>query len=78
MVQRQKNLHSAQQELVNMMVGTDAAEVIRSQQQQVVQFRQELGELRFENMLAIREILTPEQRQKFAQIMQSKGENPEH
>ncbi|MBE9168469.1 Spy/CpxP family protein refolding chaperone [Pleurocapsales cyanobacterium LEGE 06147] len=76
MVQGQKNLHSAQQELAKMMVGTDTTEVIRSQHQQVVQLRQELGELRFESMLAIREILTPEQRQKFAQIMQSHRENP--
>lgn len=76
MVRRQKNLHSAQQELINMMIGTDATDVIRTQQQQVVRLRQEIGELRFESMLAIREILTPEQRQKFAQIMRSNRENP--
>ena len=69
---RKKNLRSARQKLVEMMTGTDPAEAIRSQYQQVLTLRQELEELRFESILDTREILTPEQRQKFADIMQSR------
>ena len=53
------------------MVGTEPANLIRAKNQQLVSLRQEIGELRFESMLATREILTPQQRQKFRKIIES-------
>ena len=68
--QSQESLRSAQQRLSQMMVGTDSSIAIRRQHQKVVQLRQALDNLRFESMLAMREVLTPEQRRQFAQLMQ--------
>lgn len=53
------------------MAGTDSAELIRAKNQELVQLHQEIGTLRFESMLATRELLTPQQRQKFRQLAQS-------
>ncbi len=69
---KNQTLHSAQQKLMEMMTGTDSKEAVRYQCQQVLSLRQELEKLRFESILDTREILTPEQRQKFAEIMQSR------
>ena len=68
--QSQESLRSAQQRLSQMMIGTDSAAAIRRQHQEVVQLRQALDNLRFESMLEMREVLTPEQRRQFAQLMQ--------
>ena len=67
-----EELRLAQQQLSTMMAGTDSATTIRAKHQQITEFRQELGELHFESMLATREILTPQQRQKFAEIIRNK------
>ena len=68
-----QNLRLAQQQLASMMAGTDSAELIRAKHAEIANFRQQLGELHFESMLATREILTPRQRQKFAEIVESKS-----
>ena len=67
-----EELRLAQRQLSTMMAGTDSATTIRAKHQQITEFRQELGELHFESMLATREILTPQQRQKFAEFIQNK------
>ena len=58
-----------QQQLSDMMVGTESAELIRAKNHQLSTLRQEIGSLRFESMLATREILTPQQRQKFRELV---------
>ena len=70
---RKKNnsLSVLQKQLSDLMVGTESVESIRAKNQQLVNLRQEIGELRFESMLATREILTPQQRQKFRDIIES-------
>lgn len=60
-----------QQQLSDMMVGTEAIESIRNKNQQLVNLRQEIGALRFETMLATREILTLQQRKKFRTLVES-------
>ena len=55
-----------------MMAGTESAELVRAKHEEIARFRQQLGELHFKSMLATREILTPQQRQKFAEIIQAK------
>ena len=68
---KRSNLNILQQQLSDLMVGTESAELIRAKNRQLVNLREEIGELRFESMLATREILTPQQRQKFREIIES-------
>lgn len=66
----QRALQQAQQDLQNMIVGTATQPQILDQQRQVQRLRQHLEQLRFEIMMSIREILTPQQRRVFAERMQ--------
>ncbi|MGK7914742.1 MAG: Spy/CpxP family protein refolding chaperone [Prochloraceae cyanobacterium] len=70
--QQQQELKSARQQLGNMMVGTESNSAIRAKHRQVTTLQQKLGELRFETMLEMREVLTPEQRRKFAQMIEQR------
>ncbi|WP_237743580.1 Spy/CpxP family protein refolding chaperone [Pleurocapsa sp. PCC 7319] len=69
--QKKQSLTVLQQQLSDMMVGTETVELIRAKNQQLLALRQEIEKLRFESMLATREILTLSQRQKFREIMES-------
>jgi Spy/CpxP family protein refolding chaperone len=69
----QSQLMSQQQELRTLMGGSATKEAIRKKHNQVMALRQELNSLRFEMMLDSREVLTPEQRQKFAQQVSEWG-----
>ena len=71
-LQLKHSLNLAQQQLASMMAGTESAELVRAKHEEIARFRQQLGELHFKSMLATREILTPQQRQKFAEIIQAK------
>ncbi len=68
---KRSNLITLQQQLSDLMVGTESAELLRAKNKQLVSLRAEIGKLRFESMLATREVLTPEQRQKFREIIDS-------
>ena len=68
---KKNSLIILQQQLLDLMVSTKPTNLIRAKNQQLLNLRQEIGELRFESMLATREILTPQQRQKFRKIMES-------
>lgn len=61
-----------QRQLSDMMAGTEPVKLIRAKNQQLVVLQREIGELRFESMLATREILTPQQRQKFRELVKSR------
>ncbi|MCT7970745.1 Spy/CpxP family protein refolding chaperone [Laspinema olomoucense] len=51
---------------------------LRNQHNEILQMRQQMGQMQFEQMLAIRNVLTPEQREQFAQLMQERRENREN
>lgn len=68
---KRQNLQVLQKQLSDSIVGTESIELIRAQNQQLVNLRREIEQLRFETILATREILTPEQRQKFREIVES-------
>ena len=70
-IRKRSNLTVLQQQLSDLMVGTEPVELVRAKNKQLVDLRHEIGQLRFEIMLATREILTPQQRQKFREIMES-------
>ena len=72
MKERMQALRQAKQEFQTLMAGTASTDQIRQKHRQVEALHQELGEMRFESMLASREILTPEQRRKFAELMQQR------
>lgn len=61
-----------------MMAGNTSDNDLRNQHNQILQARQQMGQMHFEQMLAIRNVLTPEQRQQFAQLMQQRRENREN
>lgn len=71
-LQQKNRLKSLQNQLTEMMAGTDSVESIRAKNQELVLLRQKVGELHFESMLATREVLTPEQRQKFREIVETR------
>jgi periplasmic protein CpxP/Spy len=70
--QRMQAMRQARQELETMMSGTANTSQIREKHRQIMGLRQQLEEVRFENMLAMREVLTSEQRGKLAQMMQQR------
>lgn len=70
--QKRTVLHQAQQELSELMAGSASTSQIRNKYRQVSQLRQEMGDLHFESMLEMREVLTPEQRRQFAEQMQQR------
>ncbi|XFA73113.1 Spy/CpxP family protein refolding chaperone [Thermosynechococcaceae cyanobacterium Okahandja] len=72
MDQTRNQLRTAKEELRQMMSGTASEEQIRTKHQQVRDLENQLASLRFESMLAIRSILTPQQRQSLATQMQQR------
>jgi len=71
---QRQSLNQAQQELREFMAGNAPAEQIRQKHTQVRELRREMSDTQFETMLAIREILTPEQRRMLDQRMQNMKE----
>jgi periplasmic protein CpxP/Spy len=73
--ERRLALRAAKQELAQLLQGNATSDQIRQKRQQVQALQRELSDLNFENTLAIREILTPEQRTKLQQIVQQRRQN---
>ena len=70
--QRMQAVRQARQELETMMAGTATASEMREKHRQIIALRQQLEEVQFESTLAMREVLTPEQRSQLAQMMQQR------
>ena len=60
-----RNVRTLQAELKQLMAGLAEPAEVRAKFQQLQAQRQQLQQLRFESSLAIRQIMTPDQRQKF-------------
>lgn len=73
--QRKQAARQAQQELRDLLAGTASADQIRQKYRQVEALKQEVAQVRFDSMLAMREVLTPEQRRQFAERTQNRREN---
>ncbi len=73
--ERRQALRTAKQELSQLLQGNATSDQIRQKRQQVQSLQREVSDTNFENTLAIREILTPEQRIKLQQIMQQRRQN---
>lgn len=73
--QRMQAVRQARQELETMMSSSTAnASQMRDKHRQIMGLRQQLEEVQFESMLAMREVLTTEQRNQFSQMMQQRRE----
>ena len=70
MKQLHEQLRTNQEALRTMMSGTASEDSIRAKHTEIVQLRQQLENLGFESMLESRAVLTPDQRQQFAQLME--------
>ena len=64
-----QQMTSERQKLAQMMQSSNSSSELRSQHQKVVNLGKQMHNLRFEIMLEMREILTTEQRQKWAESM---------
>ncbi|MEH2335504.1 Spy/CpxP family protein refolding chaperone [Nostoc sp.] len=74
--QKSQEIRQGQQELHDLIAGTATKEQVRGKYNQIKLVKQQLADTQFENTLAIREILNPEQRQKFAERMYKKNPPP--
>ena len=72
MEQLRQKMQATGQELNRMMQGNASENDLRNKHQEMLNLRQQVGNLRFESMLEMRKILTPEQRQQFVQLMQER------
>lgn len=61
-----------QQELQTLMAGNKPSTEVREKYHQLKSLRQQIQETQFENTLLIRDVLNPEQRQKFTERMYKK------
>lgn len=67
--QQRQAMQQAQKELKELMAGDASSDQVRQKYDQVKALKQQLGEARFNTLLEIRNVLTLEQRQKFAERM---------
>jgi periplasmic protein CpxP/Spy len=72
MKQLREALRSDRQELESLMAGNATNEQIRTKHQEIERSRQKLSDLRFQSLLEMRQVLTPDQRSKFARLMQER------
>ena len=73
--QKIQAVRQARQELETMMSNPTAnASQMREKYRQIMGLRQQLEEAQFESTLAMREVLTPEQRTQLSQLMQQRRE----
>lgn len=63
-------MQQARQELRTAMAGNAAPDEVRQKYQQVQTLKRRFADAQFESMLAIRAVLTPAQRQTFAEAME--------
>lgn len=70
--QQRQDLKQAQADLENMIAGTASTDEIRQKHNQIQSLRQQLEEVQFNSLLETREVMTPEQRIKYVQLMQSR------
>jgi periplasmic protein CpxP/Spy len=74
MTQQRQATRQAQKELRDLMAGNASTDQIRQKHDQAQSLQQEFARTRVESMLAIREVLNPEQRQKLAERMKQRGQ----
>lgn len=72
---QRKAFQQAQQELRTLMASNADQNQIRDKHNQVMAIKQQLDNLQFESRLAMRDVLTPEQRTQLDQLMKQRYQN---
>jgi len=67
-------MQAEKQEMRSLLQSDASTAVLTEQHQKLQALRQQKGDNRFETMLQVREILTPEQRAKMAELISQKAE----
>ena len=67
-----ERIRATAEELRTMMQGEASDTALRMKHKEMASLRQKMGDLRFESMIEMRKVLTPQQRQEFAQLMQQR------
>ncbi|KAM3115815.1 Spy/CpxP family protein refolding chaperone [Phormidesmis sp. 146-33] len=75
LVSQRQAARQSQQELRTLMAGDASVEAIRQKYREAQTLRQQVADTQFNSMLEMRQVLTPQQRQKFAERMDQRG-NP--
>jgi periplasmic protein CpxP/Spy len=70
--EQQRNVQEARQTMQQMLGNNTPSATVLAKFQDVQQMQQSLGELRFKSLLAMREVLTPTQRQELATQMMNR------
>jgi len=76
---KREEFQAARAQMQTLMAGDTSEDELRTQHRVLQDLRQEMSEARFENKLKIRQVLTPEQRTKMAELKQQhKGRGGRH
>lgn len=68
--ERQRSAQQAQRDMRSLLVGSASSETVRAKFTEFQQLQQAAAKLRFESILAMREVLTPTQRKQLADQME--------
>lgn len=70
-----EQIETERDKLATMMQNNQSEANLRSQHQKIISLDQKIHNLRFESMLEMRNVLTPEQRQEFSELMNERQAN---
>ncbi|WP_413167125.1 Spy/CpxP family protein refolding chaperone [Capilliphycus salinus ALCB114379] len=73
--QHKQLVRQAQQQLQQLLSSSASQSEIRQQYDELLRLKQEMSKLQFEIILEVREVLSPEQRRQFADIMEQRRRN---
>jgi Spy/CpxP family protein refolding chaperone len=73
--QHKQQVRQTQQQLQEMLSTNASENQIRQKYDELIRLKQEMSKLQFEIILQVREVLTPEQRRQFADIMEQRRRN---
>ena len=73
--QHQQQVRQTQQQLQQLLSSNAPETEIRQKYDELIRLKQEMSKLQFEIILQVREVLTPEQRRQFADIMEQRRRN---
>ncbi|MBP0021606.1 MAG: Spy/CpxP family protein refolding chaperone [Cyanobacteria bacterium SBLK] len=73
--QNRQTVQTIRQEISDLFATNASAEQLRDKQRELNQIQMEINTLNFESMLEVREILTLEQREKFSEVLEQRGNN---
>lgn len=70
-----QEMRTEREKLRQMMTNNSSSDNLRSQHNKIASLNQKMGDVRFQSMLEMREVLTTEQRQQWNQMMDEKKAN---